>query len=186
MPALEIWRIRTASGPSAYFLGLTALSPFALGALSLGTLALQLLAHMTRLDAARLVDQGFLTMGTVLTTPGLNRRLAGDAVLDHHFTHAHAVLQTVLDRRKLELERIHAMRGPRIHHRDLAAGRIGACPLTCRGVGDTELRCKGTMPRTGCKNLYCLSAYLGVIRAPCFLLGHESHLSTCSQPRHSS
>ena len=62
-----------------------------------------------RLATARLIDQRGLTVLAILAAPSLDRRLAGNLVLDHGLANRQAVFQTVLNHGELYVVRIGMM-----------------------------------------------------------------------------
>lgn len=98
-----------------------------------------------RLATARLIDQCGLTALAVLTAPSLDRRLAGNLVLDHGLANRQAVFQTVLNHSELYVVRIGVMMRTGIENGVGTAHGIRAGPLTSRGLGNAKLRGESAM-----------------------------------------
>ena len=98
-----------------------------------------------RLASARLIDQRGLTAVAILAAPSLNRRLAGDLMLDHSLAHRQAVFQAVLNHGELNLVRICVMTSACVEYGLGATHGICAGPLTSRGLGNAKLRGEGAM-----------------------------------------
>lgn len=123
-----------------------------------------------RLATARLIDQCGLAAIAILTTPSLDRRLAGNLVLDHCLANRQAVFQTILYHGKLDVIRIRAVMQARVEHGVGTAHGICASPLTSRGLGNAELRGEGTMTDPLLEDLDGALPNLGRMRAsPCCL-----------------
>ena len=99
-----------------------------------------------RLATARLIDQCGLTALAVLTAPSLDRRLAGNLVLDHGLANRQAVFQTVLNHSELYVVRIGVMMRTGIENGVGTAHGIRAGPLTSRGLGNAKLRGDSARP----------------------------------------
>ena len=98
-----------------------------------------------RLASARLIDQRGLAAVAILAAPSLNRRLAGDLMLDHSLAHRQTVFQAVLNHGELNLVRICVMTSACVEYGLGAAHGICAGPLTSRGLGNAKLRGEGAM-----------------------------------------
>mgnify|MGYP004528220365 CR=1 FL=1 len=121
-----------------------------------------------RLATARLIDKRVGAAIAILTTPSLDRRLAGDLVLDHGLANRQAVFQAILYHGELDVVRIRTVMRARVEHGVGAAHGIRAGPLTSRGLGNAELRGEGTMTDPLLEDLDGALPDLGRMRAsPC-------------------
>ena len=118
-----------------------------------------------RLATPRLIDQRRLAAVAVLAAPSLDRRLAGNLVLDHGFANRQAVFQAVLNHGKFNLIRICVMASARVEHGVGTAHGIRAGPLTSRGLGNAELRSEGAMTDPLLEDLDGALPNLGRMRA---------------------
>ena len=121
-----------------------------------------------RLATTRLIDQRIRTAIAILTAPSLDRRLAGNLVLDHSLANRQAVFQAILNHGELDVIRIRAVMRTRVEHGFGTAHGICASPLTSRGLGNAELRGEGTMTDPLLEDLDGALPNLGRMRAsPC-------------------
>lgn len=128
-----------------------------------------------RLATARLIDQCGLTALAVLTAPSLDRRLAGNLVLDHGLANRQAVFQTVLNHSELYVVRIGVMMRTGIENGVGTAHGIRAGPLTSRGLGNAKLRGEGAMTDPLLKDLDGALPNLGRMRASPSCFRHTCH-----------
>lgn len=121
-----------------------------------------------RLATAWLIDKRVGAAIAILTTPSLDRRLAGNLVLDHGIANRQAVFQTVLNHGELYVVRISVMTSARVEHGVGAAHGIRAGPLTSRGLGNAKLCGEGAVTDPLLEDLDGVLPNLGRMRtSPC-------------------